>query len=637
MTMKLSLGIDAGGTYTDLVLLDQESGRMVGRNKSPTTRPDPSGGIKIGLAGLDPQMLPYVRLVSVATTLATNAIVEGVGAEAGLILIGYDESPPVIPKDTKVLCLSGGHSVTGCEKAPLDLERLYRELPAFVCGLDAVAVAGFFSVRNPDHEKRVAQEIRERFDLPVVRGYQLSMKLDAVKRATTAWWNARLIPLISNLIHTCQRVLQEFGITAPLMVVRGDGTLMSADAALDRPVDTLLSGPAASILGAKYLAGVQNCVIIDMGGTTTDMAVLRDGRVVIDPVGARVGQWETHVEAAKVRTIGLGGDSFIQVNGQHQIIIGPRRVMPLCVEVARTPKLLDELRAVYRSISGEACRGINPTTFYIRPDGDLISEFELWTDSCQWRDSLNLADEERKGRLFRSALTPTDLRVAAGKFDLGDAEAARLGRAILARYLSISEKELEDAVEDRIARILCSEVVAFVGEDEGAALTSILPRWYHRPRDEDNGKVGLEINVRLTAPVVGVGAPAPACLPQALQHLDTQTLLPPGYDVSVAVGAVVGLVEMRFNGMIRPNSSGGWDLYTAAGKESFSDVNSALATGRQRLEELAIEDMRKNWVENPLFDFRFKEKIVTSASGDELHLQTDLFLVATGRPNVGNL
>jgi N-methylhydantoinase A/oxoprolinase/acetone carboxylase beta subunit len=634
MTLQLSLGIDAGGTYTDVILLDQATGRVVGRYKSPTTRPDPSGGIAEGLSGLDSQMLNHVQLVSVATTFATNAIVEGVGSEAGLILIGYDAIPSVIPNSTKIMMLKGGHTASGQEKDPLDIEQLDSALPTFIETVDAIAVAGFFSVRNPDHEKRTAKVIRERYHLPVVTGHRLSMKLDSIKRATTAWWNARLIPLISKLVHACQQVLHEHGVSAPLMVVRGDGTLMSADAALDRPVDTLLSGPAASILGAKHLAGIHDCLIVDMGGTTTDIAVLRNDRVVIDSIGARVGSWETHVEAAKVRTIGLGGDSYIQINGERQISIGPRRVIPLCVQADRNPKIVETLRSIHRNMSSEICKGLNPCTFYIGPEGILISAFEVWTDACQWKDLLHLAEEERRGRYSRSSLTPTDVRVAAGKLDLGSAEAARLGRSIMARYLSISEKELGETIEGQISRMLCSEVVEFLGGQQGDALSALVPNLHAKNTTEEIDNVTLEVSITLTAPVIGLGAPAPSCLPQAFRLLNAETILPPGYDVSVAIGAVVGLVELRFNGMIRPIGDGKWDLHTAAGKESLSDFATALATGRVQLEELAREDMKRNWVESPLIRFRYSDQKIYTAGGEELHLQTELLLIATGRPNV---
>jgi N-methylhydantoinase A/oxoprolinase/acetone carboxylase beta subunit len=300
MKSRYGLGIDAGGTYTDAVIMDFTSQQVVVKCKAPTTQPDPSGGIRLVLEQIDSAFLQDVSMVSLATTFATNAMVEDRGAEAGLILVGYDERPPEIPSSTRVLMINGGHTVNGEQKGPLDVARLEVDLESFIRDLDAVAVTAFFSVRNPEHEKQVARIIRDRYDLPIVRGHRLSNRLDAIKRATTALWNARLIPLISELIIATENVLSENGIGAPLMVVRGDGTLMSAQTALDRPVDTLLSGPAASILGAKHLSGLTRALIVDMGGTTTDMASLSGGKVAIDPRGAKVGKWRTHVEAAKV-------------------------------------------------------------------------------------------------------------------------------------------------------------------------------------------------------------------------------------------------------------------------------------------------------------------------------------------------
>ncbi len=289
MSTRFGLGIDAGGTYTDVALLDLTTGKVVVYAKSLTTRPDPSDGIRNALAKINKEFLPEVSMISLATTFATNAIVEDRGAEAGLILIGYDEKPADIPVTTRVLMVDGGHTVSGDEKAPLDLSFLRENLDSFLNGLEAVAITGFFSVRNSDHEHQAARLIRERHDVSIVLGHQLSMRLDAMRRATTAWWNARLIPLVRNLIRATENVVSEMNISAPLMIVKGDGTLMSVEMSMDRPIDTILSGPAASILGAKFLANTENALIVDMGGTTTDMALLIDGRVAINPQGAQVG------------------------------------------------------------------------------------------------------------------------------------------------------------------------------------------------------------------------------------------------------------------------------------------------------------------------------------------------------------
>jgi len=648
MESVYGLGIDAGGTYTDAVLMNFETGKVVGSSKALTTQPNPSEGIRVALSKMDPDLLVRVSMVSLATTFATNAIVEDRGAEAGLILVGYNELPPEIPRKTRVLMVEGGHTVSGEERAPLNLGIVERKLDTFLDGLDAVAVAGFFSVRNPDHELRVAQLIRDRYDLPVVRGHRLSMSLDALKRATTAWWNARLIPIISNLIKATKKVLSEKGIRAPLMVVRGDGTLMSGETALERPVDTLLSGPSASILGAKHLSGLNDALVVDMGGTTTDMASLIDGKVAIDPQGARVGKWKTHVQAARVRTIGIGGDSLISVNRDRELSVGPRRVVPLCVLSEQYPSVLEMLHSVLTLINMAPFQSVIPCSFYIRTgsqkndrksplpdylDSEPVSEFLLCKNTFKGSRSWELENYERQGLIFRSSLTPTDIRVAAGRFGLGNRDAAQLGLAIFARHLGIKESGFIESVEEKIREKLCLEAVALVGDKNDEALSRLVGRWFRQPSLNAKG-VDLDVQVTLTAPVVGVGAPAGECLPKTFHRLHTECILPKAYDVCVAVGSVVGMVDITFTAKVMPDDSGRYVLHMDAGRQKFSTEKDAVEQGREHLEEVARDRMAQDHVARPLLEFTADKKKAKSGSGEEIHLETELRIRATGRPNV---
>jgi N-methylhydantoinase A/oxoprolinase/acetone carboxylase beta subunit len=648
MKRPYGLGIDAGGTYTDVVLLDFRDGRVVAVNKAPTTQPDPSTGIRQALAGIDAGLLPQVSMASLATTFATNAMVEDRGAEAGLILVGYDEKPPEVPGSARVLMVAGGHTVSGVEKARLDLQGIENKLDTFLSGLEAVAVASFFSVRNPEHELQVAKLVRERYGLPVVCGHSLSMRLDAVKRATTAWWNARLIPLISNLIRATATVLTEKGIDAPFMVVRGDGTLMSARTALDRPVDTLLSGPAASILGARHLAGIEDALIVDMGGTTTDMAVLLGGKVAVDLQGATVGKWKTHVEAAKIRTLGVGGDSLISVNGDRQITVGPRRVVPLCVLADQHPQVLPILRTIQSHMSRAPCRSVVPCSFYVKsagqengrsaatsilPDAGPVSEFLLLEGSSGWSSAWELESLEKNGLISRSSLTPTDIRVAAGRFQLGSRQASEMGLAIYAQHVGMDVARFGEAVEEEIRRRLCIEAITYVCNNGDEALSRLVDRWFRQSGFWAEG-VGLDIQIKLTAPVVGAGAPAAVCLPAAFRRLHAQCILPEAHQVSVAVGAVVGMVDIMVTGIVRPTESGTYSLHTASGREILSTLDQALIKGRQRLEMLALERMRLNHVVEPLLESEVEEKRIATGTGAEIHLETELRVRATGRPSV---
>ncbi|MFN3765001.1 MAG: hydantoinase/oxoprolinase N-terminal domain-containing protein, partial [Aliihoeflea sp.] len=333
----LYLGFDTGGTYTDAVLFCEERG-VVAKAKALTTRHDLAVGIGeaadrvIALAGIEPGA---IRLVSMSTTLATNALVEGQGGRVGLVMIGFSQTD--LDKDglrtalgsDPVIFLPGGHDVHGNE-TKLDLSALEEALPDMA--VSGFAVCGYFSTRNPKHEILAGELIRERTSLPVTSSHELSSKLGGPRRALTTLLNARLIVMIDRLIAATEGFLEARRIDAPLMVVRGDGALVSARFARQRPIETILSGPAASIVGARHLTGLDDAVVSDIGGTTTDIAILDKGVPRLDPDGATVGGFRTMVEAVAMRTFGLGGDSEVTISDgglDPAILLGPRRLVPL--------------------------------------------------------------------------------------------------------------------------------------------------------------------------------------------------------------------------------------------------------------------------------------------------------------------
>ncbi|MEM7319004.1 MAG: hydantoinase/oxoprolinase family protein, partial [Pseudomonadota bacterium] len=346
--MVLALGIDTGGTYTDAVLIRDEE-QVIASAKSLTTRHDLAIGISNAVAAvlhsaaIDPV---DVSIASLSTTLATNALVEGQGGRVGLIYIGFKEADldrhglRDALKGDPVIVLQGGHTHAGSEAQPLDLNRLTAFLTANT-DVSGFAIAGQFATRNPAHELAAAKCVSDHTGRPVTCSHHLSARLNGPKRAVTAVLNARLIGMIDALIGRAQDGLVDMGVTAPLMVVRGDGALMSATEARARPIETILSGPAASIVGARWLTGAENALVSDIGGTTTDVALIRDARPAIDPAGARVGAFRTMVEAVAMRTTGLGGDSqvHVRVDGlAGELSLGPRRVLPICLVATEDPE-----------------------------------------------------------------------------------------------------------------------------------------------------------------------------------------------------------------------------------------------------------------------------------------------------------
>ncbi|MEE9196310.1 MAG: hydantoinase/oxoprolinase N-terminal domain-containing protein, partial [Alphaproteobacteria bacterium] len=220
------LGIDTGGTYCDAVLYDQAAGVQASA-KALTTKHDLS--LCIGevmervLAGRTPE---DVQLVSLSTTLATNAVVEGQGNPVCLILIGYDEASlqraslaAAIGRDPLAF-IAGGHGPLGDEQAPLDEDAARTAIAQHAGGVEAFAVAGYFGVRNPAHELRVRDLVRETTGLPVTCAHELTSNLDAPRRALTAVLNARLIPQIQTLILAVRERMKALRISCPLMVVK---------------------------------------------------------------------------------------------------------------------------------------------------------------------------------------------------------------------------------------------------------------------------------------------------------------------------------------------------------------------------------------------------------------------------------
>ena len=295
-----------------------------------TTKWDFTVGISEALSKLDQEKLEQVEMVSMSTTLATNAIVEGEGQKVGMIIMPpYGRlGPREIPFEPKAV-IEGQLEINGREISPVDKMQVKRVVRQMVEKEDvkAFAVSGYAGVINPAHELQVKQIIREETGLFVTCGHELSEILNFKTRAHTAMLNARIIPKLTKLILDLEKALASLGIFAPIMVVKGDGTLISAKTAKERPVETILSGPAASVAGARHLTGLQNALVVDMGGTTTDTAVLSDGTVSVCETGSNVGGQKTHVKALEIRTAGLGGDSLIHWNKGH-FYIGPRRVAP---------------------------------------------------------------------------------------------------------------------------------------------------------------------------------------------------------------------------------------------------------------------------------------------------------------------
>ena len=326
--MAYILGIDTGGTCTDGVLMEAGSRFVVKKAKTYTTKEDLKIGIGRCIDKLDIRNKKDIRMVVISTTLATNAVIENKICDTGLVLIGYEsEQAEKFPACT-VENIRGKMDIRGNENVALD-EKAVMEAAARMAGnVEAIAISGYASVRNPKHEERAKEIVRQATSIPVFCAHEQSGNLGFVDRTITTVFNAGLVKIVSDFIIAIKRVLKEKGIEGTLMMVKSDGSLMSAEMALEKPVLTILSGPAASVIGAIALTGARDAIIADMGGTTLDIAYLKAGKVKMDRRGALIGGWRTQVKAMEISTHGIGCDSEITVHGEN-IEVGPQRIIPV--------------------------------------------------------------------------------------------------------------------------------------------------------------------------------------------------------------------------------------------------------------------------------------------------------------------
>ncbi len=669
--MAILFGIDTGGTYTDAVLFDDEAGVMASA-KALTTKHDLSIGIRHAIERVLPNPPPDIRLVSLSTTLATNAIVEGQGSPICLLLLGYP--PDTLDRaglrqalgDDPVVFVDGGHTVTGDEQMPLDLEAARRAVQAHASKVAAFAVSGYFGVRNPAHELAVRSLIREMTGVPVTCGHELTSNLDAPRRALTVALNARLIPLLQQFILAVRDMLVEKDIHAPLMVVKGDGSLIDAQVALERPVETILSGPAASVVGARHLLSEDDVFVVDMGGTTTDIALLRDGRPVLNQGGATVGGWRTMVEAVAVHTFGLGGDSEVVLDGAEGLVVGPRRVVPLSLLAYQYPGTLEVLRRQAAKPGGEPYAG----QFVLRQrpldtaQGSLSeTQSEIWDALAQGPVPLAelfrnvrishfrrraLARLAERGLAVMSSFTPTDAAHVLGYHHDWSLEAAQLGAELWARRASESGREPGENAHDFCRRVMQKVTVqagralvaTALAETHGVNLDrqDVWRRLFVDRALIEDGREGSLVDVALTLrrPLVAIGAPVETYYPAVAKRLHTRLCIPQHAEIANAVGAVAGGVMQTVNALIKPlDDDSGFRVHLPIGIHDFHDLEEAAAYAMEEASLLAQAQAQRAGAVNVQVQTRREDHIIRLQSED-VYFGSEVTATAVGRPRLAD-
>ncbi|MEN3004061.1 hydantoinase/oxoprolinase family protein [Dehalobacterium formicoaceticum] len=650
--MSFILGIDTGGTYTDGVIVAMDEKKVLNKAKALTTREDLTIGIRNCIDNMKFEEFDKISVVSLSTTLATNATVEGRGCPVGLLLIGHDPVDKMPVQCYEVL--KGGHNIHGLSLDDLDEGEIRQKVLSFKGKVEAVAISGYLSVRNPEHELRVKEIVEELLDLPVVCAHQLTTTLGFHERTVTAALNARLIPIIAELMESVKIVLKEKNIEASLMIVKGDGSLMGEKMARQKPIDTILSGPASSIIGGTFLSDTQNGLVFDMGGTTTDIALLKNGVPHINQEGAMVGGWLTRVQAAEIYTYGLGGDSYLQLTQGGNLLVGPQRVWPLSVVASQHPNLLHELSTYFdRNYSLMFAQATDCFMMLKKPTGQVLDETErkiieilekgprsLYYLAYALRIDPNLFSTHNLvnlGIVAKISMTPTDILHAQGIYTQWSREAAEKGADILAYRMRKSREEFLEIASERIVNELCLTCVQslITSEDESLWFKDSETAMYFADKalaPKKNQLLGFSFQMEM--PIVGIGAPVQAWLPRVAEKMHTELIIPDHAEVANAIGAATGKIMETVKVLIKPGENNRnyfvhapWErrVFKTLKRAKIYALNEAKKRAKLAAEQAGAGD----------YELLINDEDVyapTNIVEDDIYIESRIEVTAVGRP-----
>lgn len=607
--MRIGIGIDTGGTYTDAVVYDFAAAKICGTAKALTTKEDLSLGILEAIDGLPGDLVRQAESIALSTTLATNTCVEDQGGAAKLIFFGGD--PRIIEENGGKYGLPPAGEI--CIPPALPSDRYTPDWDAY-CRLleegfdqlDGVGIIEMNALHNGGAVEEKAKALfQERYSLPVVCGNELFSALNCLQRGASTLLNARLFPVIQSFLAAVKKALAERQIPARLVIVRSDGSLMSEEFAAGHPVETLLCGPAASTIGGVRLAGAADSLIVDMGGTTTDISLVKGGRPVSVMDGVSIGKWKTFVDGLYVKTFGLGGDSAVHYHDK-QLVLEEYRIVPLCVAAHRYPAMLDSLREtvenkrrhtrflyehllLVRDIRGSGrytpeeealCAALLDGPLPLASAAEAIGR-DIYT--------LPLKRLLRDGVLQLCGLTPTDIMHIRGDFTRYCTEASRLAAEFAAFNLDVSVEEFCELVYTEIKRKMYVRIVEVLLENkypryaaEGIpdSVERFIRESYEAARTGKQDPL-LFIPFHTAFTLVGIGAPIRVFLEDVAALLGTRAVFPEHYEVANALGAVIGNASASCSVNIRPNSSAegatGYTVYGTGGTRSFDELEDAEA------------------------------------------------------------
>ncbi|HIQ36821.1 MAG TPA: hydantoinase/oxoprolinase family protein [Desulfocapsa sulfexigens] len=535
---KYIIGIDTGGTYTDAVLLEETSKAVLATAKVPTTHHSLALSTAEALdtllkeSGINKEDISRLAL---STTLATNAVIENKGARVAAFIIGYVKhfKLPI----TATIFVKGGHDISGKEEEVLDIGNIVDTIQGIRNEVDAYAVCSSMSMINSSHELVTEKAISMLDPKPVFCSHTISQHTGMRERAATAALHAKLMPIMQDFIAGVQDAMNKNKLRCPVVLITGNGDQVSLSDATKQAGTTVSSGPACSA-GFGASQDIDFALIVDVGGTTTDIAMIKDGEIVLSPDGCTVGLWQTHMEAVDMFTGGIGGDSHVQVDNNGKIELGPSRVIPLSMAKGFPdcsswlgPELKSKCISLLPDYDAETQN--DPVLYTLAANGpSTASSIRQQTGFSGVPLNKRLEQLSRSQVILETGFTPTDALHVLGKINIGDKSRAEAGAAVLATLLDMNAKTFCEKVirmtEDKIENLLIDYVIHRYW---GKSLTNFIST------RNDHPVLGVKFNMKI--PLIGIGAAAQYFLPRVADRLGTVVNFPEYCEVGNGVGAAL--------------------------------------------------------------------------------------------------
>lgn len=413
------IGLDVGGTHTDAVLLSEKG--LEREIKVPT---DTSNLFNTVLSGFDLLLdgidSSKIKRVVISTTLTTNSVVQKKLNPVGIIVSsGPGIDPALFRRDRHFYPVSGSIDHRGREREPInrnEIEQISDKMQN--AGLEYIGVIGKFSPRNPAHEIEISEILKKKFKT-IFLGHRVSGNLNFPRRIATVHLNAAVYSMHKNFFNAVNDTLKQKGLKAPIQILKADGGTMNLSTSMEFPGQTILSGPAASVMGAiHYAPADKDTLVLDIGGTTTDIAILVNRAPLLEPVGIGRGKYRSLIRALQTSSRGIGGDS----------------------EVTVTNKSSQTIKALNEDDDDDLIEKSYPNNDNGNNNGDEGSQEPI---------KLLKIGPERKGPAMAfggPVPTPTDAMIWLGMMDGGDRSLSEKGLSLLAKELQLSIRETAEKI-----------------------------------------------------------------------------------------------------------------------------------------------------------------------------------------------